>query len=202
MPAQRQAEGRATPRRCTRSTTTIASRRLFATDEYRLLGGTSWLWANERFRDSVDVLFIDEAGQMSLADVLAVSAGAQEPRAARRPAAARAAAASEPSAGRGGIGARAPARRREDHRERPRPVPASNAPPASRDLQVHGRGLLRESADVVRPGSSGKPCWHPRARRPQPSAAPASCTCPVEHDAQPVARDAKRSRRSRRSSRR
>ena len=50
---------------------------LFATDEYRLLGGTSWLWANERFRESVDVLFIDEAGQMSLADVLAVSAGAK-----------------------------------------------------------------------------------------------------------------------------
>ncbi len=50
---------------------------LFATDAYRLLGGTSWLWANERFRDSVDVLFIDEAGQMSLADVLAVSAGAK-----------------------------------------------------------------------------------------------------------------------------
>jgi uncharacterized protein len=50
---------------------------LFAGDEYRLLGGTSWLWANERFRDSVDVLFIDEAGQMSLADVLAVSAGAK-----------------------------------------------------------------------------------------------------------------------------
>ena len=50
---------------------------LFASDSYRLLGGTSWLWANERFRDSVDVLFIDEAGQMSLADVLAVSAGAK-----------------------------------------------------------------------------------------------------------------------------
>ncbi|HUQ51463.1 MAG TPA: AAA domain-containing protein, partial [Gammaproteobacteria bacterium] len=50
---------------------------LFASDDYWLLGGTSWLWANERFRDSVDVLFIDEAGQMSLADVLAVSAGAK-----------------------------------------------------------------------------------------------------------------------------
>jgi uncharacterized protein len=50
---------------------------LFASGAYRLLGGTSWLWANERFRDAVDVLFIDEAGQMSLADVLAVSAGAQ-----------------------------------------------------------------------------------------------------------------------------
>ena len=45
--------------------------------EYSLVGGTSWLWANARLRDSVDVLFIDEAGQMSLADVLAVSAGAK-----------------------------------------------------------------------------------------------------------------------------
>jgi len=50
---------------------------LFGSGAYRLLGGTSWLWANERFRDSVDVLFIDEAGQMSLADVLAVAAGAK-----------------------------------------------------------------------------------------------------------------------------
>jgi uncharacterized protein len=44
--------------------------------EYRVLGGTSWLWARPDFRDSVDVLFIDEAGQMSLADVLAVSGAA------------------------------------------------------------------------------------------------------------------------------
>ena len=44
---------------------------------YQLLGGTAWLWARPEFRASVDVLFIDEAGQMSLADVLAVSAGAK-----------------------------------------------------------------------------------------------------------------------------
>ncbi|HET8699093.1 MAG TPA: AAA domain-containing protein, partial [Gammaproteobacteria bacterium] len=50
--------------------------RMFASGEYSLLGGTSWLWARPEFRASVDVLFIDEAGQMSLADVLAVSAGA------------------------------------------------------------------------------------------------------------------------------
>jgi uncharacterized protein len=50
---------------------------LFLHGTYSLLGGTSWLWAREDFRDSVDVLFIDEAGQMSLADVLAVSAGAR-----------------------------------------------------------------------------------------------------------------------------
>ncbi|HEX2138967.1 MAG TPA: TM0106 family RecB-like putative nuclease [Woeseiaceae bacterium] len=50
---------------------------LFDHGEYRLLGGTSWLWARPDFAESVDVLFIDEAGQMSLADVLAVAGGAQ-----------------------------------------------------------------------------------------------------------------------------
>jgi len=38
-----------------------------------VVGGVSWLWAPERAFECVDVLFIDEAGQMSLADVLAVS---------------------------------------------------------------------------------------------------------------------------------
>ena len=50
---------------------------LFRGDAYALLGGTAWLWARPDFRASVDVLFIDEAGQMSLADVLAVSASAK-----------------------------------------------------------------------------------------------------------------------------
>jgi predicted RecB family nuclease len=36
-----------------------------------VLGGTSWLWCREEFSDSVHVLFVDEAGQMSLANVLA-----------------------------------------------------------------------------------------------------------------------------------
>ena len=41
-------------------------------------GGTSWLWSPEKAFESVDVLFIDEAGQMSLADVLAVSQAAKK----------------------------------------------------------------------------------------------------------------------------
>src|SRR5271165_4298426 len=36
-----------------------------------VLGGTPWLWCKEQFRDSVHILFVDEAGQMSLANVLA-----------------------------------------------------------------------------------------------------------------------------------
>lgn len=43
-----------------------------------VLGGTSWLWAPEAAFECVDALFVDEAGQMSLADVLAVSQAAKK----------------------------------------------------------------------------------------------------------------------------
>ena len=43
-----------------------------------VVGGTSWLWSPEPAFEAVDVLFIDEAGQMSLADVLAVSQSARK----------------------------------------------------------------------------------------------------------------------------
>ena len=43
-----------------------------------VVGGVSWLWAAQAAFESVDVLFIDEAGQMSLADVLAVSQAAKK----------------------------------------------------------------------------------------------------------------------------
>jgi uncharacterized protein len=36
-------------------------------------GGTAWLWAREEYFEAVDVLFVDEAGQMSLANVLAIA---------------------------------------------------------------------------------------------------------------------------------
>jgi uncharacterized protein len=36
-------------------------------------GGTAWLWSRQDAADTVDVLFVDEAAQMSLANVLAVS---------------------------------------------------------------------------------------------------------------------------------
>ena len=44
--------------------------------EANLAGGTAWLWAREEMAGSVDVLVIDEAGQMSLANTLAVSQAA------------------------------------------------------------------------------------------------------------------------------
>jgi predicted RecB family nuclease len=42
----------------------------------RVAAGTAWLWACPEAKTSVDVLFVDEAAQMSLANVLAVSQAA------------------------------------------------------------------------------------------------------------------------------
>ncbi len=54
---------------CTNSPSEVEQR----VDEFDVIAGTTWLWAREGMAGSVDVLFVDEAGQKSLADVLAVS---------------------------------------------------------------------------------------------------------------------------------
>ncbi|MGH7709181.1 MAG: DEAD/DEAH box helicase, partial [Vulcanimicrobiaceae bacterium] len=45
--------------------------------DYNLISGNAWLFAREGMVDRVDYLFIDEAGQTSLADALAVSPSAK-----------------------------------------------------------------------------------------------------------------------------
>ena len=42
----------------------------------RLVGGTAWLWSRDDMTRSIDVLVVDEAGQFSLANALAVSQAA------------------------------------------------------------------------------------------------------------------------------
>ena len=42
----------------------------------KVAAGSAWLWSREEMAKSVDVLFVDEAGQMSLANVLAISQAA------------------------------------------------------------------------------------------------------------------------------
>ncbi len=44
--------------------------------EAQVAAGTSWLWSREDMAEAVDVLFVDEAGQISLANVLAAAQGA------------------------------------------------------------------------------------------------------------------------------
>jgi predicted RecB family nuclease len=57
------------------SVTTSATQEHFSTPEadVLLLAGTAWLFSREDMEGVIDTLFIDEAGQMSLADALAVS---------------------------------------------------------------------------------------------------------------------------------
>jgi predicted RecB family nuclease len=47
-----------------------------ANNEAQIIAGTVWLWARAEMANAVDVLFVDEAGQMSLANVLAASPAA------------------------------------------------------------------------------------------------------------------------------
>ncbi len=47
-----------------------------ANNEAQIIAGTVWLWARAEMANAVDVLFVDEAGQMSLANVLAASPSA------------------------------------------------------------------------------------------------------------------------------
>lgn len=50
---------------------------LQALDNKKVVGGTAWLWAHDDAREALDYLFVDEAGQMSLAHVLAASRAAK-----------------------------------------------------------------------------------------------------------------------------
>jgi predicted RecB family nuclease len=46
-------------------------------DTVNVVAGTVWLWSREEFAESVELLFVDEAGQMSLANVLAAAQSAR-----------------------------------------------------------------------------------------------------------------------------
>ena len=48
-----------------------------AEHRWDVVGGTSWVWARKDMEDAVDVLFVDEAGQVSLATVCSVAATAR-----------------------------------------------------------------------------------------------------------------------------
>ncbi len=48
-----------------------------ADHEVDVVGGTAWLWARDDMANTVDVLFVDEAGQLSLANAIGVSRAAE-----------------------------------------------------------------------------------------------------------------------------
>lgn len=51
--------------------------RALASRALDVAGGTAWVWSREEFAGSLDVLFVDEAGQIALANALAVSPAAR-----------------------------------------------------------------------------------------------------------------------------
>ncbi len=48
-----------------------------STRKCEVLAGTAWLWAREEAAEIVDLLFVDEAGQMSLANAMAIAPSAR-----------------------------------------------------------------------------------------------------------------------------
>ena len=50
---------------------------LLLSGQAQVAAGTAWLWSREEAAQSVDVLFVDEAGQISLANTLAISQAAK-----------------------------------------------------------------------------------------------------------------------------
>ena len=54
-----------------------AARNALHASSIDVAGGTTWLWSSDDMINSVDILFIDEAGQMSLADAVAASSCAR-----------------------------------------------------------------------------------------------------------------------------
>jgi AAA domain len=45
--------------------------------DYDVVGGTAWVWAKQDLAEAIDVLVVDEAGQMSLANALACAQSAK-----------------------------------------------------------------------------------------------------------------------------
>ncbi len=56
--------------------TTDSKKAIAALQQHNVLGGTAWLWADKNSNETLDYLFVDEAGQMSLSHVLAASQAA------------------------------------------------------------------------------------------------------------------------------
>ena len=137
--------------------TNDAARDALAAGSLDVVGGTTWLWAREDMIESVDVLFIDEAGQMSLADAIAASLSAMnlvllgDPQQLDQPLQ------GVPPAGSGALGAGACASRRTGYAEPPRTFPRRKLAATSGDQRVHVRGVLRRA-----------PALAPRSRASRP----------------------------------
>ena len=145
--------------------------------EYDLVAGTSWLLAREDLA-RVDYLVIDEAGQVALADALAMATNADNVILLGDPLQLAHVSLGVHPGGRGRVGAGAPARRARHRAGGPRRVPGphvSHAPGAVR---------LRVDDGVRRPACARRRRARRSASTRRGSPARACATSPVDHDAQ------------------
>lgn len=71
------AEDKPTYPDATSLTSNPAAKAALANRDVDVVGGTAWLWSRADMEDSVEVLFVDEAGQFALANAIAVSTAAE-----------------------------------------------------------------------------------------------------------------------------
>ena len=116
-----------------------------------VLAGTAWLFSDADLDGELDYLFIDEAGQVSLADALAMSTCAKNVVLVGDPQQLGQVLQGSHPGGSRRLGARAPARRRADGPARPRALPRAHVPAAPGRVRLHLGGVLRGPA-AARPG--------------------------------------------------
>ena len=155
------------------------------TGEFNVVGGNAWLWAPSTSDGLVDVLFVDEAGQMALANVAGHGRRGALDRPARRPAAARPAAPGLASARRRAVGAGAHLLGGHDTMpDAPRPLPRAHLAPHPDVDRVHLAGVLRRPPRVA-PGPRASAPPRPGAARRTRGAASSSPTTSGADSASP-----------------
>ena len=117
-----------------------------------LAAGTAWLFSNERHDGALDYLFVDEAGQVSLADALAMGTAARNLVLVGDPLQLDQVLQGTHPGGSDASVLEAPARRRRDRPARPRPLPRAHVPAPSGHLPLHLGRVLRGAA---RAGAGG-----------------------------------------------
>ena len=111
--------------------------------DYQFVSGNPWFFAREEVVDTFDYLFVDEAGQIALADAVAIAPAARNLIFIGGPASTRAGVARRPPGRRRRLRAAAHVGRRPDDPGRARHFPRRHPSSASGDLHVHLRGDLR-----------------------------------------------------------
>ena len=159
-----------------------------------VVAGTRWLLARPEFDDAFDVLFVDEASQMSLANAVALGTCARSIVLIGDPNQLPMVTPGRPPGRRGRVVPRAPRRRGGDGAARSRPVPGDLAPAAPGRQRVHLAGVLRGPAGDAPGHGAARRRWRRsgpvRLRRPLAARSPHAGNGPRSREEAEVVADA------------